>query len=104
MGKHFNAAMADLSQHRRNSITSLSYVTAALYNADMKSFAEHLVRLRRGKGMTRYRLAKLSGVTEPAIRKLETGSDPKLSTLMKLSRALDVTICDLLAFSKPSRK
>jgi transcriptional regulator with XRE-family HTH domain len=63
----------------------------------MKGFHMHVRRLREAKAMTRYRLAKLSGLSAEGISKLEKpGSDPKLSTLYKVAAALGVTVCDLL--------
>jgi transcriptional regulator with XRE-family HTH domain len=63
----------------------------------MKTFAKHLSRLREQKDMTRYRLAQLSGISKEGISKLESsGSDPKLSTLVKLARALGIKTWELL--------
>jgi transcriptional regulator with XRE-family HTH domain len=60
-------------------------------------FAGHLKRLRESRGMTRYRLAQLSGISRPGVSMLEEdGSDPKLSTLGKLAKALDVEPWELL--------
>jgi transcriptional regulator with XRE-family HTH domain len=63
----------------------------------MNRFGTHLRRLREQRGMTRYRLAKLSGISPEGVGKLERpGSDPKLSTLYKVAAALGVRVCDLL--------
>ena len=63
----------------------------------MQDFAARLRLLRQKKGITWYRLAKLSGVTAEGVRKLERpGSDPKLSTLCKVAAALGVAVRDLL--------
>jgi transcriptional regulator with XRE-family HTH domain len=60
-------------------------------------FASHLRRLREEKGITRYRLAKLAGLSiEGACRLEEAGSDPKLSTLFKLAPALGVEPAELV--------
>ena len=68
----------------------------------MKNFATHLSRLRLQRQMTRYRLAQLSGISKEGISKLEqSGSDPKLSTLVKLARGLDVQTCELLPDYRP---
>ena len=69
----------------------------------MQNFAARLRLLRLKKGMTWYRLAKLSGVTAEGVRKLERpGSDPKLSTLRKLAAALGVAVHDLLPDPGPA--
>jgi transcriptional regulator with XRE-family HTH domain len=63
----------------------------------MKTFAERLSYLREQRDMTRYRLAQLSGISKEGISKLEQpGSDPKLSTLVKLAQALGVKTWELL--------
>jgi transcriptional regulator with XRE-family HTH domain len=60
-------------------------------------FAAHLRRLREARGITRYRLAKLSGISSEGVGKLERpGSDPKLSTLFKLAAGLGVAPADLI--------
>jgi transcriptional regulator with XRE-family HTH domain len=62
------------------------------------SFQSRLRRLRQKKGLTWYRLAKLSGITKEGLAKLERPrSDPKLSTLRKLAAALGVTVEELVA-------
>ena len=73
----------------------------------MKTFARHLKQLREQAGMTRYRLAQLSGISKEGVSKLEeAGSDPKLSTLAKLAKALGVHIWELLPDKEqqPKRK
>jgi transcriptional regulator with XRE-family HTH domain len=63
----------------------------------MTRFGVHLRRLREEKGLTRYRLAKLAGITPEGVSKLERpGSDPKLSTLCRVARALGVPVRELL--------
>jgi len=76
----------------------------------MREFAARLRRFRREKGITRYRLGKLAGISTQAVSNLEQrGSDPKLSTLHKLARALGVGIDELAGAgvrseAKPKRK
>jgi transcriptional regulator with XRE-family HTH domain len=63
----------------------------------VKEFATRLRELREARGWTRYRLAKLAGLTTEGVVKLERpGSDPKLSTLAKLAGALGSPVCELL--------
>lgn len=64
---------------------------------------ENLTRLekvRRKKGLTRIQLVRLSGVSKATIQKLEDSSylfdDIKLSTLIKLSKALRVKPSEIL--------
>src|SRR5262249_52864762 len=60
-------------------------------------FAKRLRELREARGLTRYALAKLAGLTNEGVIKMERpGSDPKLSTILKLARALSIAPCDLL--------
>jgi transcriptional regulator with XRE-family HTH domain len=70
------------------------------------SFAERLRRLRLERGLTWYRLAKLSGVTKQGLAKLERpGSDPRLSTLRKLAKAFGLSLSELVEgeTAKPKR-
>ena len=54
-------------------------------------FAAALARLRRERGLTRYALARLAGVPEIALSKMERGTrEPRLGTLAKLAGALGV--------------
>jgi transcriptional regulator with XRE-family HTH domain len=63
----------------------------------MQEFATLLKRVRERKGLTAYGLARLTGLSQQGVLKLERpGSDPKLSTLLKLAGALKVPVGDLL--------
>jgi len=60
-------------------------------------FPKRLKALRKERGYTRYRLSKLSGLSQEGIALMEKPkADPKLSTLRKLAQALDVKVCDLV--------
>lgn len=53
---------------------------------------------RRNRGLSQAQLAKLCGVTQQAIQKIEKGTGkPSFDTLMKLAEALGVTVNDLVA-------
>lgn len=53
--------------------------------------------IRMKQGITLRQLAKLSGISTTQLQAIETGSaDPRLSTLLKLAKALQVTIGDFL--------
>lgn len=55
-----------------------------------------LYEIRTNKGVSVRRLSVLTGITRAAIYKVENNeTDPKLSTLIALSRALKVSILDL---------
>jgi transcriptional regulator with XRE-family HTH domain len=63
----------------------------------MSDFATRLRELREARRITRYRLAQLSGISKQGVTKLERpGSDPKLSTLLKLAGALGIEVVELL--------
>lgn len=61
-------------------------------------FGSNLRRLREARGLTRYRLAKLAGVSETAVNRYETGerASPNSLQVTRLADVLDVTIDDLL--------
>ena len=57
--------------------------------------------LRREKGMTQEQLAKLVGISAPAVSKWETGSScPDITLLCPLARALDTNVDTLLQFEE----
>lgn len=60
--------------------------------------SENLKALKSKKKMTRRELSKRSGLTEKAIYNIETGKrkNLELETLQKLSKALEVTIDELV--------
>ncbi len=59
--------------------------------------AKRLKQLRTDKGLTQAALAERAGVTLSYIGRLEIGRhDPQLSTLVKLAKALKVTVAELL--------
>lgn len=56
-------------------------------------FAKRLRELREAAGMTKYKLSKVSGVSKQTLGDLEAGiSDPSWDTLIKLTRALGVSL------------
>lgn len=60
--------------------------------------AKNIKRFRAKRGFSQEDLARAAGVTYSALSKIEAGysQDPRVKTLQKISRALDVTIDDLL--------
>jgi transcriptional regulator with XRE-family HTH domain len=63
----------------------------------MNDFGKRLKALREAKGWTRYRLAKLAGLTNEGVVRVEAGdTDPKLSTLVKLAGAFGVEVWEML--------
>ena len=53
-------------------------------------------RLRKEKGMSRYRLAKLTGLDYTTIMKIERDGEARLSSLRKIAKALGVTIQEVV--------
>lgn len=52
---------------------------------------------REKKGLTQARLAELSGVAQSSISEIEGGkSSPNITTITKLSQALNVSITELV--------
>lgn len=61
------------------------------------AFGEHLRALRKKKGYSGVELSNKIGVDKQFLSRLELGnSDPRLSTLIRLSQALDLHVADLL--------
>jgi transcriptional regulator with XRE-family HTH domain len=62
-----------------------------------RQMGQRIRRLRKSKGWSQYVLAREAGISREHIRRLEAGeSDPTLGMLTKLSRALGVTLVDLV--------
>jgi transcriptional regulator with XRE-family HTH domain len=61
-------------------------------------FAANLLRLRVAAGLTQEGLSDRSGLHSTEISRLERGvRDPRLSTIVRVARALGVPPADLLA-------
>lgn len=63
-------------------------------------FCDYIKQLRESKGHTRSELATIAHIGDKALRDLENGrtTDPKISTLFKLSGALDEPIENLYSY------
>ncbi len=56
--------------------------------------AEQVVEQRRARGLSQKELAELTGTTQSAIARLETGGrPPRIDTLLRIAEALD---CELV--------
>jgi len=54
-------------------------------------------KIREGKGVSLRTLSKMSGVGLATLSRIEAEDwDPRLSTLKKLAKALDVTVAELI--------
>lgn len=51
---------------------------------------KELIKIRIKKGLSQRKLAKLSGLTQPNVCRIEKGGNITLSNLMKLAEALNV--------------
>ena len=61
-----------------------------------------LVSLRESKGHSQYKLAKLSGVPQPMIKRYEDGENqPTIDNLKKLCSALEITLSEFFAEDDP---
>jgi len=64
----------------------------------MSSIAKNLKRLRKAKKLSQERLARLADVANNTIIKIEAekNKNPTLDTLTKISRALNVSVDELI--------
>ena len=71
-----------------------------------KSCLKNLKKLRNKKGWSQERLARESGISFHTLIKIERGSikNPKLQTLIKLARALGVSLDKLVGSLKKTSK
>jgi len=66
-----------------------------------------LKRLREARAITQVDLARRSGLTQGYIAKIESAKyapDPALSVVIKLAKALDVSIGELVAGKKSGKR
>ncbi len=63
-----------------------------------ENLAKNIARLRKQKGLSQEKLARLADVANNTIIKMETGenNNPTLETLRKVAKAFDVSIDDLI--------
>ncbi|MDX9855213.1 MAG: helix-turn-helix transcriptional regulator [Candidatus Moranbacteria bacterium] len=63
-----------------------------------QNLAKNVKRLREAKGLSQERLARLADVANNTLIKMETGENknPTLETLVRVAKALDVSINELL--------
>jgi transcriptional regulator with XRE-family HTH domain len=67
----------------------------------LQEFGRNLKRLREAKGMSTREFADMAEIAYSQVWTLESGSgDPSLSTLLAISRTLDVTLDALITPSK----
>ena len=61
--------------------------------------AEQVVEQRRARGLSQKELAELTGTTQSAIARLESGGrPPRIDTLLRIAEALD---CELIVELRP---
>jgi transcriptional regulator with XRE-family HTH domain len=58
---------------------------------------QNIVRLRKARKLTKYRLAKQADISRAYLGAIEAGkSDPSISTLAKIAAALEVPLTELV--------
>ncbi len=64
----------------------------------MSNICKNLRKIREKKGLSQERLARLADVANNTVIKIEAGKNqnPTLDTLQKLSKALEVSVDDLI--------
>jgi transcriptional regulator with XRE-family HTH domain len=64
--------------------------------------AEQVIKERKGLGLSQKELAELTGTTQSAIARLESGGrPPRIDTLLRIAEALD---CELIVQLRPRTK
>jgi len=63
-----------------------------------KNLANNIMKLRKQKGLSQERLARLADVANNTIIKMASGENknPTLETLRKVAKALDVSVDELI--------
>jgi transcriptional regulator with XRE-family HTH domain len=71
----------------------------------MADFSGRLRAVRRARGLSRYRVAKLTGLSKQGVSNLELpGANPTLDTLTLLARALGVSLDSLAGVAGPAAR
>jgi transcriptional regulator with XRE-family HTH domain len=71
----------------------------------MKKGLPMLTEIREARGYSLRRLADIVSMSYVALYRLERGeTDPRLGTLRKLAKALNVRVAELIGEGKPARK
>ena len=70
---------------------------------DLTCVGARLKTFRESKGLTKYRLAKISGVSQTYIYRIERGEieNPRRDTLQKLAQGLRITLAQLIEEPRP---
>ena len=69
-----------------------------------KPIGEQVKAWREARGLSQRALAERAGMPYPMIARLELGqTDPRLSTLRRLAKALNVTVAELIGEGKSRR-
>jgi len=63
-----------------------------------QNLAKNVKRLRKAKGLSQEKLARLADVANNTLIKMETGENknPTLETLKRVAKALEVSVDDLI--------
>jgi len=63
-----------------------------------QNLAKNVKRLRKAKGLSQEKLARLADVANNTLIKMETGKNknPTLETLKRVAKALEVSVDDLI--------
>jgi transcriptional regulator with XRE-family HTH domain len=70
----------------------------------VQRFGKRLQRLRTSRGLTQEQLAVTAGLSRTFLTRLELGQhDPSLSTLVRVAKALRVSVTELLGESTSAR-
>jgi len=70
-----------------------------------RAIADTLREWRETRGLSQRALAERAGMPYPMIARLELGqTDPRLSTLRRLAKALNVTVAEIIGEGRPGRK
>lgn len=69
-----------------------------VYEVEGRRFGRHVRSLRKTRGLTQEALARKAGLSGDTIRRLEGGTfSPSLTTLVRLSRGLELRLSTILA-------
>jgi transcriptional regulator with XRE-family HTH domain len=68
-----------------------------MYEGEVRQFATNVVKARKAANLTQEQVSERSGIHVTEVSRIERGlRDPRMTTLIRMARALDVSPANLL--------
>lgn len=72
---------------------------------ELRQIGQNISKIRKRRGMTQLDLAAATGMEENAVGRIETGrTNPTVKTLLRIAKALEVPLTELVKLKSSVRK